>query len=90
MSRPKLFLIGVDMALLWLAIVGFAVATLAVFLLALRPIIPLRKRIWVARRDHGEGLGDKDVWFNHGGDMGEPAIRVPLIFDWSPLIAITL
>ena len=48
MGRTKLFLSGLDVALLWLAIVGSTVASLAVFLLVCRPIVPLRKPIWVA------------------------------------------
>ena len=32
--------------------------------------------------DHGESLGENDVWFNHGGDLDESAIRVPMIMRY--------
>jgi arylsulfatase A-like enzyme len=32
--------------------------------------------------DHGESLGENGVWFNHGGDLDESALRVPMIFHW--------
>jgi arylsulfatase A-like enzyme len=30
--------------------------------------------------DHGESLGEHDIWFDHGDDLFEPALRVPLLF----------
>jgi arylsulfatase A-like enzyme len=32
--------------------------------------------------DHGESLGENDVWFNHGGDLDESAIRVPMMMRY--------
>ena len=32
--------------------------------------------------DHGESLGEEDVWFNHGGNLDASAIDVPLIMTW--------
>lgn len=29
--------------------------------------------------DHGESLGEHGVWFNHGDDLFEPSIHVPLV-----------
>jgi len=37
--------------------------------------------------DHGESLGEGGVWFNHGGDLDESAIRVPMIFRWTQGLA---
>jgi arylsulfatase A-like enzyme len=36
--------------------------------------------------DHGESLGENDVWFNHGGDLDGSAMRVPLIAYWPTVI----
>lgn len=33
--------------------------------------------------DHGESLGEHGVWFNHGDDLFEPSIHVPLVL-WRP------
>lgn len=30
--------------------------------------------------DHGESLGDHGVWFNHGDDLFDPCMHVPLVF----------
>jgi len=37
--------------------------------------------------DHGESLGEGGVWFNHGGDLDESAIRVPMIIRWTQGLA---
>lgn len=33
--------------------------------------------------DHGESLGEHGVWFNHGDDLFEPSVHVPLVL-WRP------
>ena len=30
--------------------------------------------------DHGESLGEHDVWFNHGDDLFEAEVHVPMVF----------
>jgi arylsulfatase A-like enzyme len=37
--------------------------------------------------DHGESFGEGGVWFNHGGDLDESAIRVPMIIRWPKRLA---
>ena len=32
--------------------------------------------------DHGESLGENGVWYNHGGDLDESAIRVPMLIRY--------
>lgn len=32
--------------------------------------------------DHGESLGEAGVWFNHGGDLEEAALKVPMVLAW--------
>jgi hypothetical protein len=36
----------------------------------------------VVAGDHGESLGEHDVWYDHGGDLFSPAARVPLALRW--------
>jgi arylsulfatase A-like enzyme len=36
----------------------------------------------VVAGDHGESLGEHDVWYDHGGDLFSPVARVPLAFRW--------
>jgi arylsulfatase A-like enzyme len=32
--------------------------------------------------DHGESLGENEIWFNHGGDLDVSALHVPMIVHW--------
>jgi arylsulfatase A-like enzyme len=32
--------------------------------------------------DHGESLGEHDVWFNHGDDIHETSVHVPFALRW--------
>jgi arylsulfatase A-like enzyme len=32
--------------------------------------------------DHGESLGENDVWFNHGDDVYETSVHVPFALRW--------
>jgi arylsulfatase A-like enzyme len=32
--------------------------------------------------DHGESLGENDIWFNHGDDVFDASTHVPLIVRW--------
>jgi len=36
--------------------------------------------------DHGESLGENQVWFNHGGDLDASALHVPLLMRWPEAI----
>jgi arylsulfatase A-like enzyme len=38
--------------------------------------------VLVVVADHGESLGEHDYWFNHGADLWEPSMHVPLILRW--------
>ncbi len=37
--------------------------------------------------DHGESLGEHGVWFNHGDDLYETSVHVPLAVRWAGHIA---
>jgi arylsulfatase A-like enzyme len=39
------------------------------------------RTLFVAVGDHGESLGERGVWFNHGEDLSEAATRVPLVLS---------
>jgi arylsulfatase A-like enzyme len=41
-----------------------------------------RRTVVLVTADHGEGLGEHDVWFTHYG-LHEPMLRVPLVI-WAP------
>jgi len=41
----------------------------------------------VVAADHGESLGEHDVWFNHGDDVYAPSTHVPLVFNWPGRVA---
>lgn len=69
LGRTKLFPSGLDIAVLWVTIVGFAALSLAVFLLVLRPIIPLRKTVWVA------------LLLGVSFPILEPSLRSPALFS---------
>ena len=36
--------------------------------------------------DHGESLGENEVWFNHGGDLDVSALHVPFLVHWPKVI----
>lgn len=38
-----------------------------------------RPTVIAVTSDHGEALGEHGVWFDHGDDLYDPALRVPLI-----------
>ncbi len=42
--------------------------------------------VLVVAGDHGESLGEHGIWFNHGGDLQEPEVRVPLFIRYPPII----
>lgn len=37
----------------------------------------------VVLADHGESLGEHGVWFNHGDDLYDPTLRIPLMMRWT-------
>lgn len=37
--------------------------------------------------DHGESLGEHDVWFNHGDDVYETSVHVPFAMRWPGHVA---
>ncbi len=41
----------------------------------------LRDSIFVFTADHGESLGDHDLWFQHGSSLYDSQIRVPLLIS---------
>lgn len=41
----------------------------------------------VVMGDHGESLGENDVWFNHGDDVYETSVHVPFAMRWPGHIA---
>ncbi|MCM8813293.1 MAG: sulfatase [Candidatus Omnitrophica bacterium] len=44
-----------------------------------------RQTLLIVTADHGEMLGEQDLYFHHGGFLFEPLLRVPLIF-WGPMV----
>ena len=40
----------------------------------------------VVAGDHGESLGEHEVWYDHGGDLFSPVARVPLAFRWPSVL----
>ncbi len=47
----------------------------------------LRDSIFVFTADHGESLGDHDLWFQHGSSLYDPQIRVPLLISGPRTVA---
>jgi arylsulfatase A-like enzyme len=45
------------------------------------------RTVLVVAGDHGESLGEHGVWFNHGGDLQDQELRVPLFIRYPPAIA---
>ncbi len=39
--------------------------------------------------DHGESLGEHDVWFNHGDDVYETSVHVPFALRWPGRVPVT-
>jgi len=39
--------------------------------------------------DHGESLGEHDVWFNHGDDLYETSLHVPFALRWPGRVPVT-
>lgn len=39
----------------------------------------LDQTMLVVMADHGEGLGDHNIWFDHGDELYDEAVRVPLL-----------
>ncbi len=54
---------------------------------ALRAAGQLENTIVVVTSDHGESLGEQDYWFEHGRNVSEATVRVPLIVRWPASIA---
>lgn len=40
----------------------------------------LAEAVLVFTADHGESLGEQDLWFDHGENLGDASMRVPLLF----------
>jgi arylsulfatase A-like enzyme len=45
----------------------------------------LDRTLVVVLADHGESLGEHDVWFDHGDDLYDPVLRIPWIVRYPPL-----
>jgi arylsulfatase A-like enzyme len=41
----------------------------------------------IVTADHGESLGEHAVWFDHGDDLYDPSLRVPLVVRYPPKVA---
>lgn len=52
-------------------------------LAALRQQDRLARTVVLVTSDHGESLGEHDYFFDHGEDLFDPSLRVPLIV-WAP------
>ena len=44
--------------------------------------VDARNTLVVVIGDHGEQLGEHDVWFNHGDDVYETSVHVPFVMRW--------
>ncbi len=44
--------------------------------------VDTRNTLVVVIGDHGEQLGEHDVWFNHGDDVYETSVHVPFAMRW--------
>ncbi len=45
----------------------------------------LDRTLVVVLADHGESLGEHDVWFDHGDDLYDPVLRIPWIVRYPPV-----
>ncbi|MCY2961612.1 MAG: sulfatase [Planctomycetota bacterium] len=62
--------------------VRYADAEIGRLLDALRAAGQLENTIVVVTADHGESLGEQDYWFEHGRNVSEATLRVPLLVRW--------
>lgn len=67
--------------------VHYADAEIGRLLDALRAAGQLERTIVVVTADHGESLGEQDYWFEHGRNVSEATVRVPLLVRWPAQIA---
>lgn len=63
--------------------VSYADAQIGRLLAAVDP----QNTLVVVIADHGESLGEHDVWFNHGDDVYETSVHVPFAMRWPGRIA---
>lgn len=63
--------------------VSYADAQLGRLLAAVDP----QNTLVVVIADHGESLGEHDVWFNHGDDVYETSVHVPFALRWPGRVA---
>jgi len=54
---------------------------------ALRASGELERTLVVVTSDHGESLGEQDYWFEHGRNVSEATVRVPLVVRWPETLA---
>ena len=54
---------------------------------ALRKTGELERTLVVVTSDHGESLGEQDYWFEHGRNVSEATVRVPLLVRWPDILA---
>jgi len=62
--------------------VRYADAEIGRVLDALRASGELERTIVVVTSDHGESLGEQDYWFEHGRNVSEATVRIPLLVRW--------
>lgn len=51
--------------------------------------IDAKNTLVVVLADHGESLGEHDVWFNHGDDIHETSVHVPFAIRWPGRVPVT-
>lgn len=62
--------------------VRYADAQIGRLLDTLRARGELDRTIVIVTSDHGESLGEQDYWFEHGRNVSEATVRVPLLVRW--------
>jgi arylsulfatase A-like enzyme len=67
--------------------VHYADAEVGRLLDALRARGLLENTLVVVTSDHGESLGEQDYWFEHGRNVSEATVRVPLVVRWPASLA---
>jgi arylsulfatase A-like enzyme len=67
--------------------VRYADAQIGRLIDALRARGELERTLVVITSDHGESLGEQDYWFEHGRNVSEATLHVPLVVRWPASLA---
>lgn len=46
------------------------------------------KTLWIVTADHGESLGERNIWFNHGYSLSHTCVDVPLILSCDGVVPV--